>query len=237
MFAIARAELRMLIRNRLVAACAVLIPLGLGAVFLFQGMGSNGVVTAVLQVMVMVAMGVYVTATTTLASRRQNLFLKRLRSGAVSDGSIISGLVLPIVLISVAQVVIVLGVLASVSSFPVEPWLVVIAVLVAEALFTALALATAGVTNSPEHAQVTTLPVFFIALGVSIWVVFTGPGGPAGLTWVQRALPGGATAELIALGWAGGDLSVVPVLIAISLGWVAVSVLAARSMFRWEPRA
>lgn len=237
MFAIARSELRMLIRNRLVAACAVLIPLGLGAVFLFQGLGSAGVVAAVLQVIVMIAMGVYVTATTTLAARRQTLFLKRLRSGAASDGTIIAGLVLPIVVISLVQVFIVLGVLAATSTFPVQPWLVVIAVLVTEALFTALALATAGVTNSPEHAQVTTLPVFFVALGVAVWVVFSAGDVSGILQWVQRVLPGGATAELIVLGWAGGDLSAVPLLIAISLAWVAVSVFVARSMFRWEPRA
>jgi ABC-2 type transport system permease protein len=237
MFAIARAELRMLIRNRLVAACAVLLPLGLGAFFLFQGTGSPGAITAVLQVTVMIAMGVYVTATTTLAARRQTLFLKRLRSGALSDRSIIAGLVAPIVTISIVQVLVVLGVLAAVSSFPVAPWLVVIGVLVAEALFAALALATAGVTNSPEHAQVTTLPVFFLALGVTLWVAFAGASTTGPLLWVQRALPGGATAELLTLGWAGGDLSAVPVLIGISVVWVALAVLIARAMFRWEPRA
>ncbi len=237
MFAIARAELRMLVRNRLVAACAILIPLGLAAVFLFQGRGaSGGGFTAVLQVMVMVSMGVYVTATTTLAARRQTLFLKRLRSGAASDSTIIAGLVAPIVVISLVQVAVVLGVLAVVVDAPAVPWLVVLAVVVIEALFAALALATAGVTNSPEHAQVTTIPLFFVALGASLWILLT---GTEELGLVKRLLPGGAPAELLSLGWGGGDgdLSAVPLLLAISVAWVVIGVVAARTMFRWEPRA
>lgn len=237
MFAIARAELRMLIRNRLVAACAILIPLGLAAVFLFQGNNApSGGFTAVLQVMVMVSMGVYVTATTTLAARRQTLFLKRLRSGASSDSTIIAGLVSPIIAISVVQVAVVLGVLAVVVDTPAVPWLVVVAVLAVEALFAALALATAGVTNSPEHAQVTTIPLFFVTLGSSLWILLT---GTEELGLVKRLLPGGAPAELLALGWGGGggDLSAVPLLLAISIGWVVVGVVAARTMFRWEPRS
>ncbi|MDO7881399.1 ABC transporter permease [Antiquaquibacter soli] len=237
MFAIARSELRMLVRNRLVAACAVLLPLGLAAVFLFQGLGSSGVFAAVLQITVIVGMGVYVTATTTLAARRQTLFLKRLRSGAASDATIIGGLVAPIVVVNIVQVFVVLGALAAVTSWPVNPWLVVIAVLVIEALLAALAIATAGVTNSPEHAQVTTLPVFFAVIGISVWTMFSGPDAPAPVEWGQRLLPGGATTELVVLGWTGGDLSAVPLLVGISVAWVVVAVLVARSMFRWEPRA
>ena len=41
------------------------------------------------------AFGLYTTAVTTLASRRQNLFLKRLRSTAAGDAGILAGLVLP----------------------------------------------------------------------------------------------------------------------------------------------
>lgn len=237
MFAIARAELRMLVRNRLVAACAILIPLGLAAVFLFQGNNApGGGFTAVLQVMVMVSMGVYVTATTTLAARRQTLFLKRLRSGAASDSTIIAGLISPIVAISVVQVAVVLGVLAVVVDTPAVPWLVVVAVLVVEALFASLALATAGVTNSPEHAQVTTIPLFFVALGASLWILLT---GTEELGLVKRLLPGGAPAELLSLGWnvGDGDLSAVPLLLAISAAWVVIGVVAARTMFRWEPRS
>jgi len=235
MFTIAVSEFRMLLRNRLVAVCAILIPLGFGLYFLLNT-GTQGASTvATLQVLVMIAMGVYVTATTTLAARRQTLFLKRLRSGAVSDLSIIGGLVLPIVLVSVAQVAIVLTVLGfTADEPPANVALVVLAVLLAEVMFTGFALATAGVTNSPEHAQVTTLPLFFIALGVALWVLFT---GTEDLGAVKRALPGGGIAELLVGGWDGTGSTNLALLVLPSVGWAVVAVYAARRMFRWEPRA
>ena len=235
MFAIALSELRMLLRNRLVAVCAILMPLGIGAVLMLQGVSRGGSVIAALQVLVMIGLGVYVTATTTLAARRQTLFLKRLRSGAVSDVSIIGGLVVPIVAVSLIQVALVLGVLGALAESPPQHvWLLVIAVLAAEVMFAGFALATAGITNSPEHAQVTTLPIFFLTLGVAFWITTT---GTADLGIVKRALPGGALTELIGVAWNGGDLSSIGLLLAPTVAWTAIAVFAARAMFKWEPRA
>lgn len=236
MNAIALSELRMLVRNRLVAACAILLPLVLGAFFILNRPDDGAVgFTAALQLATMLGLGVYVTATTNLAARRQNLFLKRLRSGAVSDVSIIGGLVLPIVLVSVVQVAIVmtaLGVAATVA--PAHPWLLVIVVLLMEAMFAGFALATSGVTNSPEHAQVTTLPLFFLTIGAPIWVATT---GTEELGTLKHWLPGGSLPELMSIAWAGGSLAEVPLLLAPLAAWAAVAVLAARMMFRWEPRS
>lgn len=232
---IAGAELRMLVRNRLVAACALLIPLGLGAFFIF-GVPIQGPAgfTAALLLAVVAGMGVYVTATTTLAARRQTLFLKRLRSGAASDAQIIVGLVLPIVLVNVLQVGIVFTALGITSErAPAEPWLLVATVLAVELMFAALALATAGVTNSPEHAQVTTLPVFLVAVGAPVLAVVL-PRDRAG--WLIDLLPAGALAELFDAAWDGGDVSRVPFLLAVTVAWTLVAALIARVMFRWEPR-
>ena len=235
MFSIAIAEFGMLLRNRLVAACALLIPLGLGAFFVFSGNEGGEAVSAVIVTLIMIAMGVYVTATTTLAARRQTLFLKRLRSGVVSDPSIIVGLVLPIVLISIVGVGVILTALAVTSDVaPAQPAIVALAVIIAELMFAGFALATAGVTNSPEHAQVTTLPLFFATLGAGFWVVFT---GVEEFTWIKRALPGGGIAELVLAGWNGANIPNLFVLVAPSLAWAVLAVVAARVMFRWEPRA
>src|SRR5690606_25511732 len=103
------------------------------------------------------AFGLYTTAVTTLASRRQNLFLKRLRSTAASDARILAGLVLPATAIALIQAVAILTVLGVVTTGPVEPALLALAILATTAMLVALALATAGLTTSPEHAQVTTL--------------------------------------------------------------------------------
>ncbi len=231
MIPIALAEGRMLFRNTLVAASAVLIPLGLGVFLAINAAG--GSLIAILQVVLMAGMGVYVTATTTLAARRQSLFLKRLRSGSAPDGQIVAGLILPAVVVSLVQVSAVLIVLAVVGTPPQNPWLLALAVVVAHLMFAGFALATSGVTNSPEHAQVTTLPLFFLATGAAAWVAFS---GFADATWIERLVPGGALAELIALAWDGGDMAVMPLLVVVSVGWGAAAAASAWYFFRWEPR-
>lgn len=236
MNAIALSELRMLVRNRLVAASAILLPLVLGALFVLNRSDERALgFSATLQLATMLGLGVYVTATTTLAARRQNLFLKRLRSGAVSDVSIIGGLVLPILLVSVVQVAIVMTALGfSATVVPENPWLLVVVVLLVEAMFAGFALATSGLTNSPEHAQVTTLPVFFLTLGTPVWVAFT---GTEELGTLKRWLPGGSLPELMNIAWTGGSVAEVPLLLAPVAAWAAIALIAARVMFRWEPRS
>jgi ABC-2 type transport system permease protein len=233
MNAIAAAELRLLARNRLVAGCALLFPLAFGAVlYLNRNTREGGGSLAGLQIVVIVAMGTYITATTTLAARRQTLYLKRMRGAAISDRSIIAGLVSPLIAVNMVQIAIVLGVLASTDA-PADLPLLIVAIAIAEAMFAGLALATAGFSASPEHAQYTTMPVFFVATGAAIWIQTTGVDS---LIAVKRALPGGALTELIMTAWSGGSLSKVPLLLAASLGWAVVGVLAARTFFRWEPR-
>lgn len=236
MNAIATAELRMLVRNRLVAICAILVPLALGAVFLVNVKPDGAISLLVsLQLMVMMGMGVYVTATTTLAARRQTLFLKRLRSGAVSDSSIIGGLIGPIILVNLVQIAAILVAVGfAAQTLPPNAWLLVVTVLALEIMFAGFALATAGVTNSPEHAQVTTLPIFFLSIGVPFWVALT---GTEGLGFLKQWLPGGSVPQLMELAWEGGDASGAVWLILPMLVWAAVAVVAARVMFRWEPRA
>lgn len=94
--------------------------------------------------------------------------------------------------------------------------------------------ATAGVTDSPDHAQVTTLPLLVGTLAVSGWVGFT---GTEELTLLKRLLPGGSASELIVEAWNGGlPLGDSLWLLAPTLGWVAIALLAATRLFRWEPR-
>ena len=232
MNAIAAAEFRMMFRNRTVALCAVVVPLAFAALFIgLDAYGSTGALAAVVAITIM-GMGTYVTATTTLASRRQALYLKRLRGGVVGDRALLAGLVGPVAAVTIAQLVVVVGVLAA-RDVPAHPVLVAVALLAAEAMFLGLALATSAVTTSAEHAQYTTLPVFFAAVGVVVWLQLTGVD-----EWiaVKRALPGGATAELVIAAWSDGDLVAAPVLVAISLAWAVVGTVVGLRAFRWEPR-
>ncbi|PRX99039.1 ABC transporter permease [Allonocardiopsis opalescens] len=241
MFPIARSELIQLFRNRAVLVTMLVIPVASSAMYIYlhesvpavsAALGLGGI-AAVLMFLAM-ALGLYTTAVTTLASRRQNLFLKRLRSTAAGDAGILSGLLLPVTAITLVQVAVVLTVLAVVGGGPADVPLLVAAVLATAVMMLGLGLATAGLTNSPEHAQVTTLPVMVGTLAVAGWVGFT---GTEELGLLKRLLPGGSAAELVVNAWTGGaSLGDSLLLLAPTLAWVVVAVALAARMFRWEPR-
>ncbi|MFF4894330.1 ABC transporter permease [Micromonospora chersina] len=235
---IARSELVQIFRNRMVLVTGLLIPVVVSAFLVyrhdtFAEGASLGYIAAVV-VFTVLAFGLYTTAVTTLASRRQNLFLKRLRSTAAGDADILTGLVLPVTFIALVQVIAILAVFGVVATMPANVALLVVATLATTAMMLALALATAGLTNSPEHAQVTTLPVSLGVIAVASWV---GLSGTEDLALLKRLLPGGSAAEVVIGAWNGG----VPVadslpLLAITLLWVVIAVVLAARLFRWEPR-
>ncbi|MFD8530032.1 ABC transporter permease [Streptosporangium canum] len=238
MLSIALSELVQIFRNRLVLVTSLVMPAAVSAFFVyrhevFAALGSLGYIAAVVMFTVG-AFGLYTTTVTTLASRRQNLFLKRLRSTAAGDTGILSGLLLPITVISLVQVAVIMTVLAVVAGEPDNILLLAVAVLSMVIMMLGLGLATAGVTNSPEHAQVTTLPISIGTITVASWVGIT---GTEELALLKRLLPGGSAAELVVNAWNGG----VPVadsliLLVPTLGWVIVAVALASRIFRWEPR-
>jgi len=238
MLSIALSELTQIFRNRLVLLNSFIIPVAACVFFVykheaFADLRSLGYIAAVVMFTV-AAFGLYATTVTTLASRRQTLFLKRLRSTPAGDAGILSGLVLPVTVLALFQVTVILAVLAAVAGEPANVLLLVAAVLSTVIMMLALGLATAGLTNSPEHAQVTTLPVSLGAIAVANWVAIT---GTEELALLKRLLPGGSATELVLNAWNGG----VPVadsmlLLLPTLGWVVVSVALASRLFRWEPR-
>ncbi|MEU7755813.1 hypothetical protein [Micromonospora sp. NPDC049171] len=128
----------------------------------------------------------------------------------------------------------ILTALAVVAGEPANVALLVVAVLATAAMMIGLALATAGLTNSPEHAQVTTLPVTLGVIAMASWV---GISGTENLAWLKRLLPGGAATELTMNAWNGGvAVTDSLLLLAPTLGWVVVAVALATRLFRWEPR-
>ena len=238
MLSIAHSELFQIFRNRAVLITNLLMPVAVSAFFIysrdtFEGIGSLGYIAAVL-VFTVGAFSLYATVVTTLAARRQTLFLKRLRSTAAGDPAILAGVVLPVAGIAVIQVVAILTVFAAVSGQPADVALLVVAVTAAFLMLLALGLATAGVTSSPEQAQVTTLPISLGTIAVASWI---GIAGTDSLPWLKRLLPGGSATELVVEAWNGGlPIGESLLLLAPTLGWVVVAVALAARMFRWEPR-
>ncbi|WET77327.1 ABC transporter permease [Amycolatopsis sp. QT-25] len=238
MLSIALGELIQIFRNRSVLITSFVMPLAVSAFFIhqhetFAEIGSLGYIAAIVMFTVC-AFGLYASSVTTLASRRQNLFLKRLRSTAAGDGSILAGLVLPVTVIALVQVAVIMTVLGVVAGKPANIALLAVAVLATVAMMIGLGLATAGLTNSPEHAQVTTLPVSLGVLAVATWV---GISGTDELPLLKRLLPGGSATELAVDAWNGGvAVTDSLLLLAPTLAWVVVAVVLASRLFRWEPR-
>ena len=238
MLSIARSELIQIFRNRLVLVTSLIMPVAVSAFFIyrheaFATLGSLGYIAAVVMVTV-AAFGLYAATVTTLASRRQNLFLKRLRSTAASDAGILAGLILPATVLAAVQITAILAVLAAVAGNPADVLLLAAAVVTTLAMMIGLALATAGLTTSPEHAQVTTLPVSLGVIAVASWV---GISGTEELTLLKRLLPGGSATELVLNAWNGGvAVTDSLILLAPTAAWVVVAVALAARLFRWEPR-
>jgi ABC-2 type transport system permease protein len=233
---LAVAELKLIIRSPLAAGTAILAPLAMGLIMI--GNQRNGVDMVVsMQLVALLGFTPYAGATTTLAARRQQLVLKRLRTSPASDREIIGGLLMPLVVLVVVQAVVLVATTIVVTrSWPHAWWPIGLALVGGTALALALAFVTAAVTSGAEMAQLTTLPVFVALFGGTIWVLATAPGE---VTWVMMAVPGAAVAQLTRLGWEGTALSfstVAPPLVAIAVT-AAVSAWLAARVFRWQPRS
>ena len=230
-FAIAHAELRIMIRNKAVAMVAVLIPI---VVAFAIGIAPTPNIAAQ-AILFMLLIGIYVTATTTLSTRRRELFLKRLRSGAASDTSVIIGLIAPAVVVTCAQVALMFAVASATAyAMPQNVALLIIAVLAGAIMCAGMAFATSAFTKSAEAAQVTTMPFIIASLGGALLVTLQ---GTTHFAWAGRLLPGGAIVELIIGAWKGTAwVNAWPALLALS-AWTFIGVTAAVRFFKWEPRS
>ncbi|MEU6630277.1 ABC transporter permease [Streptomyces parvus] len=244
--ALARAELILLIRNRSAIFVALVLPI----VMIFSirasleqidlaGTGlsvagaalTGGIGIVLVQV-------VYMNLVTGYVTRREELVLKRLRTGEVTDREILISTALPSVALAVLQSVllVVAGAIAFDLSAPKRPELFLLGLLVGFVMMSALAAATSAVTRTVQTSQLTTLPLFFVSLFASgIFVpldVF-----PDKLAAVFELLPLTGVMTLVRHGWLGGveggDLVTAAV---AALAWTAFAVFAVRRWFRWDPR-
>ncbi|XVS66856.1 ABC transporter permease [Actinosynnema sp. CA-299493] len=230
--ALGLAELRLLLRNRTAAALAVLMPMAAGLYFalVMDGEQTGWTMVVTLQLLFSFGFTVYVTVTTALTARRQDLYLKRLRTGAASDVVVLTGILLPVVLLGLAQAVVLLGIsVAAGAPVPARPELLVPAMIGGVALGCAAGVATSGVTGTAELAQITTAPFFFA-------LVIGGLFGSNGVVELPVFLvPGTGLGSLVAAAWGGPTGQVGPAALSVVLWTVAATALAVR-FFRWDPR-
>ncbi|MFJ3668096.1 ABC transporter permease [Streptomyces sp. NPDC090106] len=244
--ALARAEFTLLGRSRATLVTALLIPLVLpfslrtavdqmdiedaglsvGLVLLPAGLGFS------------LLFGVYGALVGIFTSRREELVLKRLRTGELRDVEVLCGTALPIVATGLVQsLVLVAGATALLDlPAPSAPHLAVLGLLLGLVMCAALGAVTATVTRTVESAQVTTLPfvlVSMVASGVTVPLELL----PDRLASVCELLPLSPVITLVRGGWSG-NLSAYEALgaLATALAWTVLAVFAVGRWFRWEPR-
>ncbi|GGL98158.1 transport permease protein [Streptomyces fumigatiscleroticus] len=246
MAALARAELTLLGRSRGTLVAAVFVPLALpfSVRSAVDGMEVEKHGLSVGTVILPAAIGfsllfaVYAALTGVFVTRREELVLKRLRTGEVRDAEILTGSALPAVTTGLLQCLLLTAGCTVLLDMPAPhaPHLAVVGLLTGLVLCAALAALTAGLTRTAESAQVTPMPlmlVSFIGSGVTVPLEVL----PDQLASVCELLPLTPVITLVRGGWTGA-LSASEALTSVvtAVAWTGLAVFAVRRWFRWEPR-
>ncbi len=246
MTALAKAELTLLTRTKATLFAALFVPLVLPFSFsaTVDNMDLDGTGLSVGAVILPAALGfsllfaVYSSLVSVYASRREELVLKRLRTGELRDTEILAGAALPSVTIGLVQslVLIIACVPLLDAGMPKAPHWTVLGLLLGLVMWPALAAVTSSFSRSVEGAQVAAMPLLLISMLGSGTVVPL-EVMPDGLASVVELLPLTPVITLMRGGWAG-NLSGSDALVAIltAVGWTVLSLWAVRRWFRWEPR-
>lgn len=250
---LSRSEFTLLLRNRVLLVNALVMPLLFPVVILVIGRRSEGgltdvVVSSALEIfaLFLLVFLVYYNLLSAYTTRRDELVLKRLRTGEATDNQILLGPAVPsfvltaILIVVVGAIVVALG-----GGLPVNPLLLVGGLLGGAAMFAALALITSTFTRNAEAAQITSLPIMLLAMAGSS---FLRGVVPESADSIIELTPMAAVLDLVNLGWMGTidpessplafadtfSPALKPVLVVAA--WILGSIVIAKTHFRWEPR-
>ncbi|MFI1735918.1 ABC transporter permease [Streptomyces acidicola] len=244
--ALARAELTLLGRTKatLVAALFVPLVLPLSTRSAIDEMDLEGAGLSVGSVLLPASIGfsllfaVYSSLVSVYAARREELVLKRLRTGELRDLEILAGAALPSVVIGLVQcVVLVLACTALLDiGAPEAPHLAVLGLLLGLVMWPALAAVVASFSKSVEGAQVAAMPLLLVSMLAS-GTIAPLEVMPDRLASVCELLPLTPVITLLRGGWTG-NLSGYDTLgaVATAVAWTVLAVFAVQRWFRWEPR-
>jgi ABC-2 type transport system permease protein len=241
----------LLSRNRLAFVYALVAPL-LPLALLFTGergspsVGAGAVVTLS---MAIAFFPVYYNVLAQFVSRRDELVLKRMRTGETRDAELLVSIALPGAIIALVLSALAIPIAAAVGQpLPVNPLLYATLAGAVVVMFSAFAYWTAAWTRNAEAAQLTSMPIIVAAsLGPATSSI---PELSDGLRGVLSLTPGTAMSDLIRIGWFGLDgpdaqiatLSFMETwaqaaqpLVVLAV-WTSLAVTLARRSMRWEPR-
>ncbi|MBS44463.1 MAG: ABC transporter permease [Nocardioides sp.] len=243
--ALSGANVRLMRRNRLTTLYAFVVPLTPLVLIAFAD-GSTAAAAAGAGSVLLLALvfPVYYTVLSMLVTRRDELVLKRLRTGEVRDREVVASLALPgtVVAAVVMAVAVAIG-LPTGLPFPTNLPLYVVTVLAGAGMFTAFALWTASFTRTAENAQITSMPVILLASAGTL-----APSLPdraaevlswtpmAALDTLQRVAWFGLDTDGGSVGFAGSWAEAGQPLVVLAV-WSVLAVDLARRTMRWEPRS
>ncbi|MFF9570603.1 ABC transporter permease [Streptomyces sp. NPDC014685] len=244
--ALGRAEVTLLARNRTAVFVALLMPAAMVLAMkstlkpsLLDGTGlsiAGAALTGGIGIVLIQA--VYMNMVSSYVARREDLVLKRLRTGEVTDREILVGTALPSVALALAQIVVIIvaGTVFFDLAAPKRPDLLLAGLLLGVVLLTALAGATSTVTRTVQTSQLTTLPLFLVSMmGSGLFVPLEVM--PDRMAAVCELLPVTGAMTLVRSGWLGGAEGADLLVAALTgLAWTAFAVFAVQRWFRWEPR-
>lgn len=242
---LARSNAVLLTRNRMTLSYALIFPL-LPLAWLFAGDRGDtnfGILAATNVLLLAALFPVYYNILSQTVTRRDELVLKRFRSGESTDGDLLASIALPG--IAVMFIVTVLGaILLPIlgQPLPANPLLILLGVALIAITFAGLAFWTAAWTRNAEAAQITSLPVLMLAIVGSLRAVFP-ESAQRFLDWT----PGAAIEALARIGWFGQDRAGVALSFADSFSagaqpmatlvlWLGIAVFLTQRSMRWEPR-
>ena len=241
----------LLSRNRLAFVYAVILPLlPLGLLFTGErgspSVGAGAIVTMFLTISLF---PVYYNVLAQFVSRRDELVLKRMRTGEARDAELLISIAAPGAMSALALIAVAVPISAALGQpLPVNPMLYAALAVLAVTMFTAFAYWTAAWTRNAEAAQLTSMPIIILAsLGPLTNSI---PDMPDRLREILTLTPGAAMSDLVRIGWFGFDgpgatettltfaetwgQAAGPLI--VMAAWTLVAVVLARRSMRWEPR-
>jgi ABC-2 type transport system permease protein len=225
-----RANAVLMLRNPLTLAYGVIGPLLPLAFVAFSG-GEDAAVAIAISSVLMVAwlLPVYYNILSIIVTRRDELVLKRLRTGEARDAELLLSMCLPGVAISMTVAVLAALVATAIGHAPGSPATYLLAAVGGSVLCAALAVWTASWTRNAEAAQMTSLPVFMLLMAGMF-----GQSLPEKAQEYVALTPGGALDSLARLSW-GADVDAWRAA-AVVVVWTCLAIWTAQRSMRWEPR-
>ena len=242
----------LLTRNRIAFFYAVGLPMLPLGILLTGERGSPAVGASAISTMFLTIslFPVYYNILAQFVNRRDELVLKRMRTGPTRDAELLASIALPGATSALVLSAVAVAVAAALGQpLPVNPILYAALAVLSVTMYVAFAYWTAAWTRNAEAAQLTSMPIILLAsFGPLARAI---PNIPGWLGDLLSLTPGAAMSDLIRTGWFGLDgpdatestltfaqtwsPAAVPLLAIVA--WTVIAVALARRSMRWEPRS